>query len=160
VQNAPAAVAQGQKQEAGAAQERPATASLEVNTGAALRAPVTVTQKETRKQRARRAKREKRGEVSPNIGVETTAQDDIVDALVLKNEADRLAGAHEGSELARAAEAAMEEAAAQVEATAQAESHPSMGVENTAQVEAQVLALAGCASHSNTGRGGLPQFGG
>jgi hypothetical protein len=158
VQNAPAAVAQGQKQEAGAAQERPATASLEVNTGAALRAPVTVTQKETRKQRARRAKREKRGEVSPNIGVETTAQD--VDAQVLKNEADRLAGAHEGSELARAAEAAMEEAAAQVEATAQAESHPSMGVENTAQVEAQVLALAGCASHSNTGRGGLPQFGG
>jgi hypothetical protein len=61
-----------------------------------------------------------------------------VDAQVLENEADRLVRAHEGSELARAAAEA-----AQVEAAAQAEYHPNMGVETIAQVEAHVLVLTG-----------------
>ena len=150
VPNAPAAVTQGQEQEAGAAQ-RPVTAVLNAATGAVQEAPVTVSQgsrKESSKQRARRKKRERKEEASPNLGCEAVAQN--VDAQVLQNEAELSVQTHE-REIAREAAAAagaedtvgVQVDAEQVEEAVQAGNPSDMGVETAAQVEAQVRQEAG-----------------
>jgi hypothetical protein len=125
VQSKPVTVTQEQEQEAGAAQAVPETAILGVSTGAVQEAPATVTKKETRKQRARRVKRENKEKDPPSMGVEPSAQ---VDAQVPANEAEMRVKFYE-REIARAA--------AEL-AAAQAQGPPNVGVDSAAQVGAQV----------------------